>query len=126
MRTLLSILLVAIAVVSVTAYTGQLTYVASLFEPGFTDSQIAAVNQEIRNYYVKDMKTPEERKQLETGKSAVEVTMMKMSARRLEGFVTISIHDEVARNLGLEEVKIPCEATMGVDSNQYLWKCSNK
>jgi hypothetical protein len=59
-------------------------------------------------------------------RSTVEVHMIKMSSRRLEGFAIISLRDKESTELGLGELRVVCEATMGEDSNQWLWKCQNK
>jgi hypothetical protein len=103
--------------------------VASLFQPGFTDSQIRQVDQAIKDYYVNQMRTSPsalERREIANGSTTIEVQMIKVSAKRLEGFATISSDDEGLRRLGLEKISVPCETTMGTNSDQYIWKCQNK
>jgi hypothetical protein len=111
------------------AYIGRLDMVTSIFQSGFTDEQIKAIDREIRDYYLKQMrKSPSaiERQEAASGSTTVEVTMIKVSDKRLEGFATILLRDELSKNAGLDEVKVPCEATLGVNSSQYLWKCQIK
>ncbi len=128
-QVLITIGILAAAGFVILAYMGRLDIVMSMFQSGFTDEQIKAVDQEIRDYYLKQMReSPSaiERQEIASGSTTVEVTMIKVSDKRLEGFATILLRDEVSKKAGLGEVKVPCEATLGVNSSQYLWKCQIK
>ena len=117
---------IIIAAILLLAYMGKLDAVIAIFQPGFTDDQIIRVDQEIKDYYVKQMRASPsavEREQIASGSTTVDVRMIKVSNKRLEGFVKISLRDEQSKRLGLGEITVPCEATMGVNSDQWLWKC---
>ncbi len=108
------------------AYMGKDGAVLALIHPGFTDSQVREVEQTIKDEYVRRLlasPSPVERYQVASGSTTVEVTMMKVSAMKLEGFVKISLHDEESKKAGLDEITQSCEATMSVESRQWLWKC---
>ncbi|MGA9987706.1 MAG: hypothetical protein WBP69_07985 [Terriglobales bacterium] len=99
------------------------------FQSGFTDAQIQAVELTIKDYFVQHMQNSPsavEREQIANGSTTVEVHMIKMSARRLEGFAVISLRDKESTALGLGDLRVACEATMGENSDQWLWKCQNK
>lgn len=128
-QVLVTLGIVAIATFAILAYVGRLEVITSVFQSGFTDEQIRAIDREIREYYLKQMReSPSaiERQQIASGSTTVDVQMIKVSERRLEGFVTITLNDEDSRQAGLGEVRVLCEATLGVNSEQYLWKCQNK
>jgi hypothetical protein len=128
-QVVISVAVLAIAAFVVLAYIRRSDLFTSLFQSGFTDEQIRAVDREIRDYYLKRIQeSPSaiEREQVDSGSTTVEVQMIKVSEKRLEGFATISLHDEVSKRAGLSEIRVPCEATLGVNSEQYLWKCQNK
>jgi hypothetical protein len=120
---------IAVAAFLILAYIGRLDIVTSLFQSGFTDEQIKDIDREIRDYYLKQMRespSAVERQQVASGSTTVEVTMIKVSERRLEGFATITMNDEDSKKAGLGEIRVSCEATLGANSAQYLWKCQNK
>jgi hypothetical protein len=119
--------LLAIVIVGVIAIL--LTGHAPTLQRGFTDAQIRDVERTIKDYFVQHMQnspSAAEREHIANGSSTVEVHMIKMSSRRLEGFAIISLRDKESTELGLGELRVVCEATMGEDSNQWLWKCQNK
>jgi hypothetical protein len=93
------------------------------------DAQIRDVERTIKDYFVQHMQnspSAAEREHIANGSSTVEVHMIKMSSRRLEGFAIISLRDKESTELVLGELRVVCEATMGEDSDQWLWKCQNK
>jgi hypothetical protein len=52
--------------------------------------------------------------------------MIKVADRRLEGFAKISLHDQQSKELGLSEMMQTCEATMEMNSSQFIWKCKTE
>jgi hypothetical protein len=97
-----------------------------LYQSGFSDAQVRQVEQDIREYFLKQMRASSsatERNQVASGSTTVDVRMIRMSPKKLEGFAKITLRDEESQALGLGEVSVPCEATMGMDSDQYIWKC---
>lgn len=130
MKQFLIALLIVLAIGAVAlAVMGRFDLVISLFQPGFTDEQINAVERDIREYYLKQMRASSsvtERQEVESGMATVAVQMVKVSPKRLEGFVLISNKTPEAKAIGLDEVRVSCEATLGMNPNQYLWKCQNK
>jgi hypothetical protein len=66
-----------------------------------------------------------EREQIDSGSTTVEVHMIKMSSKRLEGFANFTLRDDASKAIGMGEVRVPCEATMG-ENSEWLWKCQNK
>ena len=104
----------------------KLGIVAPVFHGGFTDSQVREVERIIKDYYVKQLSaspSATEREQVAGGSTTVEVHMIKVSDRKLEGFAKISLHDQQSKDLGLSEIADTCEATMEMNSSQYIWKC---
>jgi hypothetical protein len=98
----------------------------SPFHSGFTESQIAECEQTIRDYYLNQLRNSSsaaERQEVEDGSATVEVHMIKVADRKLEGFAKISINTQEARDVGLNEITQTCEATMDMDSQQFIWKC---
>jgi len=96
---------------------------------GFTDAQIQDIEQSIRDYYLRQLResqSPTEREEVASGSTTVEAQMLKVSDKRLEGFVKFTMRDEASRKLGLGEIILNCEATMNTDSTKWLWKCQNK
>ena len=123
------LILVAALIALGIATLGNFDTITSLFQSGFTDDQIRQVEQTIKEYYLKGLSTSPsavERGEVASGSTTVEVTMIKVSAKRLEGFAKISSSDQESKELGFGEVTIPCEATLGVHSDQWIWKCQNK
>jgi hypothetical protein len=99
------------------------------FQSGFTDAQIRGVERTIKDHIVKGMSSSPsavEKEQIASGSTTVEVHMIKVSSNRLEGFAEITLRDEASKNAGLGDLTIPCEATLGVKSDQWVWKCQNK
>ena len=64
-----------------------------------------------------------ERAQLASGSTTVDVHLIKVSDRKLEGFVRFTLRDEESKRLGVSEITESCEATMAVDSSDSIWKC---
>jgi hypothetical protein len=96
------------------------------FHSGFTDAEVRQCEQTIKDYYLNQIKnsgSEKERQELESGLTTVEVRMIKVSDRRLEGYAKITINTQQAREVGLSEINQICDATMGVDSPQFIWKC---
>jgi hypothetical protein len=103
--------------------------VQSTLHPGFTDAQVREIEQSIEDYYAKKLRespSAAEREELANGSTTVTAKMLKVSSRRLEGFVKFTLRDEASRSAGLDELLLNCEATMDVDSTQWMWKCQNK
>ena len=103
--------------------------VQSALHPGFTDAQVHEIEQSIEDYYAQKLrKSPNaaEREELANGSTTIDAKMLKVSDRRLEGFVKFTLRDEESRKAGLNELILSCEATMDVDSTQWMWKCQNK
>jgi len=97
------------------------------FQSGFTDAQIKAVESAIKDYFVQHMQNSPsavEREQIASGSTTVEVHMIKMSSKKLEGFATITLRDDESKAVGMGEIRVPCEATMG-ENSEWLWKCQN-
>lgn len=97
-------------------------------QSGFTDAQIRDVERTIRDYFVQHMQSSPsaiEREQIASGSTTVEVRMIKMSSKRPEGFATITLRDDASKAVGMGEIRVPCEATMG-ENSEWLWKCQNK
>jgi hypothetical protein len=74
------------------------------FEPSFSDTEIANVEQSIRSEFGK-----------REGITVTEVRMMKESPRKLSGLAKIQVPE-------FGEVTKSCSATMGEDA-QYIWEC---
>lgn len=122
---IITVLIVGFALL---AYFAKIDTITALFQSGFTERQRRNVEQEIRAYYVKGISNSPsviERTEFNTGSTSIDVHMVKVSNKRLEGFVKLSLHDQTSRSLGLSDVTVPCEATLGVDPNQYVWKCQS-
>jgi hypothetical protein len=118
-----TILAVVIIVFLSLGRSGNMT---PFFGNGFTDSQVAECEQAIKDYYMKlltESASAVERHEVATGVTTVDAHMLKISDRKLQGFVKITSRNPEAQKLGLGEIAIPCEATMGVDSTQWIWKC---
>ena len=116
-------------VVGAIVVLGFLTYsrvTRSLLRPGFTDADIRNCEQTIRDYYLNQLRnsTSEvEKQEVANGTTTINVHLIKVADRRLEGFVKISVNTQQAREVGLNEITQTCEATMEIDSPQYIWKC---
>jgi hypothetical protein len=119
----------ALAILAVFAYLSNSRSVISPFHSGFTDSEVRQCEQTIKDYYVNQIKNSpneKERQELESGLTTVDVRMIKVTDRRLEGYAKISINTQQARNVGLSEIMQVCEATMEMDSSQFIWKCHSE
>lgn len=115
----------AIAVVLLLLVYTRSNTIAPIVQGGFTDSEIRQCEQTIREHYLDQIKnsSPTEKEEVENGSTTIEVRMIKVADRRLEGFAKISLSTQEAKNLGLSEIMQTCEATMEMNSSQYIWKC---
>jgi len=116
----------AIGLLALYYFLGDVRGVSALLQSGFTDDQIKQIEQSIKDKYVTKMSTSSsaaERYQIASGSTTVKVKMLKVSAKRLEGLATITRSNLSAKELGLGEINIPCEATLATDSEKYIWKC---
>jgi len=76
---------------------------------GFTDAQIREVEQSIQNYYLEKQRNSSsaaEREQALNGLTTVDAKMLKVSDRRLEGYVKFTLRDEESKRLGLDEIML--------------------
>ena len=92
----------------------------------FTDNQIRDVEKNIKDEFINKFShsaSEIERQEMLDGKITIEVQMIKVAERKLDGFVKIHYDTEQARKFGLDEITIPCEATRDVDSSKYIWRC---
>lgn len=98
----------------------------SLVQRGFTGADIRKCEQTIRGYYldqIKNSSSAVERQQVADGITTVDVQMIKVADRRLEGFAKIRANTREAKDVGFSEITQTCEATMEMDSTQFIWKC---
>lgn len=110
-------------------FTRNLDTIVSAFEPGFTEKQIRDVEQQIRSDVLKRLENSSsavERQEVANGSTTVDVHMIKVSKKRLDGYTTISSNTGAARDIGLDKITVSCDATLGVRPDQYLWECNGK
>lgn len=99
---------------------------APIIKGGFTDADIRSCENSIREHYLEQLRqsqSPTEREELASGSTTIEATMLKVSDKRLEGFVKFTMRDEESKKLGLGEINLNCEATMNTDSTKWIWQC---
>ena len=96
------------------------------FRSGFSDEDIRQCEQTIKETYLdrlRNSSSETERREVETGATTVEVQMIRVADRRLEGFARISLNTSEAKEIGLNEIMHKCEATMEMNSSHYIWRC---
>lgn len=99
---------------------------APIIQGGFTDADIRACENSIRDKYLEQLRNSSsevEKQQVASGSTTVEAHMIKVGDRRLEGFVKFTLRDEESKKLGLSEITETCQATMEMNSSQYIWGC---
>lgn len=98
---------------------------APIIQGGFTDADIRSCENAIREKYLEQLRNSSEveKQQVASGSTTVEAHMIKVGDRKLEGFVKLTLRDEESKKLGLTEVTQTCEATMEMNSSQYIWGC---
>ena len=116
------------AIVVLLLYT-RTNLIAPIIQGGFTDTDIRNCENAIKEYYLGQLRNSTsavERQEVADGSTTIEVRMIKVASRRLEGYAKVSINTKAARDLGLSEIMQTCEATMEMDSSQYIWKCKSE
>jgi hypothetical protein len=94
---------------------------------GFSDEDIRQCEQTIKESYLNRLKNSSsetERREAETGATTVDVQMIKVADRKLEGYVKISINTPEAKDIGMGEIMHKCEAKMEMNSSRYIWQCN--
>lgn len=74
-------------------------------KPSFSNSDISSIKESIRTEFGK-----------REGLSVLEVSLIKESERRLQGFVKLKTET-------LDEVTKDCTAAMSIDDGQTIWGC---
>jgi hypothetical protein len=106
---------------------GMLIMLWHPFHSGFSDADIRQCEQVIRESYLdrfRNSSSETERQEVETGATTVEVQMIKVADRKLEGYVRISVNTPEAKEIGVNEIAHKCEATMELNSSHYIWQCN--
>jgi len=129
-KLLLAGLVGAIAVILLLLVYTRSNTIAPIVQGGFTDSEIRQCEQTIREHYLDQSKnssglstSPTDKQEVDNGSITVEVHMIKVADRKLEGFAKIHINAQEAKDVGLSEIMQTCEATMEMNSSQFIWKC---
>jgi len=94
---------------------------------GFNDEGIRQCEQAIKESYLsrfKNSTSETERQEVESGALTIDVQMIKVADKKLEGYVTLLNSTPEAKQIGMNEIMYKCEATMEMNSSHYIWQCN--
>lgn len=97
------------------------------WDSGFSDADIRQCEQTIKESYLsrfKNSTSATERQEAETGAITIDVQMIKVADRKIEGYVRLLNSTPEAKEIGMNEIEYKCEATMEMNSSHYIWQCN--
>jgi len=106
---------------------GVLIMLRPPFHTGFSDADIRQCEQAIKEQYsdrLTNSPSEAERRALEDGVYAIDVQMIRVADRKLEGYAKVSINPRDPKNGGPIESTHKCEAVMDIASPHFVWNCN--